>query len=351
MTKFYYIMMPDLIDASTAFALEDYLLTLPIFDNSRCFLAWRTPPTVMIGRYQNPWGEVHFDQLEKNNIQLIRRQTGGGAIFTDPGSIQFSFISSRQHRNSGEKQKQIDFKRFLTPVESALRELGYPVEMDQRNDLLIEGANSVAMLSTSTAIKCYITALLYNSDLDLMFNVLQPPAYKLESKGIQSARQRVMNLADYTKFDPSIIVYFQQFAVAAINKATLDGNILEAFHLSEADKIIRDIRHQKYLSKNWNFSNSPACTIKNEIKRDAGRVTSFIAIEEGKIQTINLEGDFFCQDNEQLARILDQDVGKIYDPSTMHRLTEELNQHKLIFGFDQDDLYTLFFPKETSAVE
>jgi len=347
-------MMPDLIDASTAFALEDYLLTLPIFDNSRCFLAWRTPPTVMIGRYQNPWGEVHFDQLEKNNIQLIRRQTGGGAIFTDPGSIQFNFISSRQHRNSGEKQKQIDFKRFLTPVESALRELGYPVEMDQRNDLLIEGAKFCGNAQHFYGNKVlHHGSLLYNSDLDLMFNVLQPPAYKLESKGIQSARQRVMNLADYTKVRPvNNSLFFNKFAVAAINKATLDGNILEAFHLSEADKkIIRDIRHQKYLSKNWNFSNSPACTIKNEIKRDAGRVTSFIAIEEGKIQTINLEGDFFCQDNEQLARILDQYVGKIYDPSTMHRLTEELNQHKLIFGFDQDDLYTLFFPKETSAVE
>ncbi|HHX38165.1 MAG TPA: lipoate--protein ligase, partial [Clostridiaceae bacterium] len=351
MTKFYYIMKPDLIDAATAFAVEDYLLTLPIFDNSRCFLAWRTPPTVMIGRYQNPWGEVHFDQLEKNDVELIRRQTGGGTIFTDPGSIQFSFISSRKHRGSDAKQENINFKRFLEPVMTALNELGYPVEMDKRNDLLLEGAkfcgNAQYLINNKVL---HHGSLLYDSDLDLMFKLLQPPSYKLESKGIKSVRQRVMNLSDYAGVRPvNNNLFFNKFAVAAINKAADDGNELEAFHLSEADKKnIRDIRHQKYKSYKWNYSNSSSCTIKNEIRADAGRVTSYICIDEGRIESIHLEGDFFCQNSEQLAQVIDRYVGSMYDPTTMRDLITNLDENKLLFRIDKNHLFDLFFPEQAA---
>lgn len=95
-------------------------------------LFWRTTPTLMVGKYQNVRREIDKPYADAHGIQIVRRMSGGGTIYTDLGSWQFTFIQHRQAR-------EIEFRRYVDPVAAALRDMGVPAEFNGRNDLTVEG--------------------------------------------------------------------------------------------------------------------------------------------------------------------------------------------------------------------
>ena len=142
----------DSTDAAFNFAVEYYLATERPFPGKTVVPIWRTAPTVMVGRFQNTFAEINRAYVEKKQIAVARRMSGGGTIYTDFGAWQYSFITFAKGKASG-------MRELAAPVVDILRKLGAPAEFSGRNDILIEGRKVLARHSTERTAVWFITAL------------------------------------------------------------------------------------------------------------------------------------------------------------------------------------------------
>ena len=122
----------DSLDVYYNFALEYYLTSEKPFRDKTVFLIWRTTPTVMVGKFQNTYREINSRFVEENDINVVRRMSGGGTIFTDLGGWQFTFIAPAQ-------SEQISFREYTEPVIEVLQSLGVEAYFDGRNDIMVDG--------------------------------------------------------------------------------------------------------------------------------------------------------------------------------------------------------------------
>ncbi len=225
-------------EAAYYFALEEYLMTRKKLRDT-VFMFWHTFPTVMIGSGQVAQNEINKDYVEKNGITLVRRQSGGGAIYTDEGAWQFTYILPR----TGETVPE--FKETGKDILNALISFGIKAEFNDRNDILV-GSRKIsgnARHLTSDYI-LHHGSLLYNTDIDAMVQALTPDPMKLISKGIQSVRQRVCNISD--------IVVFEDFEKSMLREVVKDSDV---YKLTQSDEnFVQEIANQKYRSDVWTYS-------------------------------------------------------------------------------------------------
>ena len=177
-------------DVYENFGLEYYLAKEKKLEDT-VFLFWRTTPTLMLGKYQNLAEEVNLPYAREQKMNLVRRMSGGGTIYTDPGGWQFTFIDRY-------KEEGIEFKKYLSPVLDALAKLSIKAEFNGRNDLCIEGrkfsGNAQYHLGESIV---HHGSLLFSTDIEKMVNSTTVDEYKIISKSIQSVRERVCNISDH----------------------------------------------------------------------------------------------------------------------------------------------------------
>lgn len=264
------------------FALEHYLIHEKNLPDDQVFIFWRTTPTVMIGRYQNTLEEINERFVRENSINVVRRATGGGTIYTDMGGWQFSFITKG-------KADQIDFKKYITPVIDALRELGVAAEFNSRNDLVIENkkfsGNAQCM---SNGYTLHHGSLLFNTDLEQMVRCLTVDDYKIISKGIKSVRERVANIADYLS-SPVDSIRFKELMVKGIMNGSSEEYVLN----EEDNKRINEIAMEKFESWQWNYGKSPRFNITKTGRLEGGKVEFRLEVNGGIIEECSLYGDFF----------------------------------------------------------
>lgn len=167
-------------------ACEEYLLR---HRDEDIFMLWQNEPTVVMGKNQNIYAEVDLDYTEARGIHVVRRITGGGAVYHDSGNVNYTFITSR------DRAQVLDFAYFTEPIRKALANWGVKAELSGRNDLLVDGLkfSGNAQHATDKRILHHGT-LLFDSDLSVLTSALKPAPEKLKSKGIASVRSRVTNL-------------------------------------------------------------------------------------------------------------------------------------------------------------
>jgi len=178
--------VPDII---YHFAVEEYLMGNAKVAAPLMYL-WRPAPVVTIGRHQNPWKECVLSRLEEDGVALVRRKSGGGAVFQDLGCSVFTFISP-----SG----SFDIDRNLEIVLGALRRCGISAEKRGRNDLTFEGrkiSGSAFKHAPDHSVSLHHGTVLVNTDLQALQRYLTPNKLKLQAKGIASVGARVMNLRE-----------------------------------------------------------------------------------------------------------------------------------------------------------
>ena len=155
------------------------------------FFVWRVEPTVIYGRNQVIENEVNLEYCREHGVDIVRRKSGGGCVYSDLGNIMVSYISRR-----GDVSEVFD--RYMTALTEALRALGVPVEKSGRNDILLEGrkisGNAFHQLPDRSIVH---GTLLYSTDLEALTEAIKPPVEKLQRHGVESVRQRVMNLSEY----------------------------------------------------------------------------------------------------------------------------------------------------------
>ena len=266
-------------------AIEEYALkNLDI--NESYLLFYINQPSIIIGRNQNTVEEINQDYVDENDIIVVRRLSGGGAVYHDLGNLNFSFIT----KDDGESFH--NFKKFTEPVVDALKELGVEAELSGRNDLLAGGRkiSGNAQFSTNGRMFSHGTLML-SSEIENVVSALKVNKDKIKSKGIKSIRSRVANISEFLA-EPIGIEEFKQRILEHIFGG-LDK--VERYEWTEEDwKKIMEISESRYQQWDWNYGKSPKFNVQHSQRFEGvGQVDIRLEVAKGQIENCKIFGDFF----------------------------------------------------------
>ncbi len=187
-----YIALPDhqIRRLSFYLAMEEYVART-VGEDDRFFM-WQVRPTVIFGRNQSIENEVNLDYCRQHGIEVYRRKSGGGCVYADMSNVMLSYVTKDDNVN-------LTFNRFVNMMLLVLRRMGVEAVSTTHNDIMIgdRKVSGTAFYHMANASIVHAT-LLYDTDMEHMLNAITPSQQKLQSKGIQSVRQRVTFLKDYT---------------------------------------------------------------------------------------------------------------------------------------------------------
>jgi len=296
-------------DVCFNFGLEYYLtVEKPLPDTT--FLFWRTTPTLMVGRYQNVLEEIDKTYADTHGIQVVRRMSGGGTIYTDLGGWQFTFIEP----DAGE---EIQFQRYIAPVIDALREVGVSAAFNGRNDLTIDGrkisGNAQYRLGGRVV---HHGSLLFDTDLEAMAAATTVDRYKIESKSIKSVRERVTNIAEHLPA-PMDAETFKEKIVRHILGP--DGTV---YVLTEADRArAQAIGQERFANWECTYAQGPGFNIQREGRFPGGTMRFSLEVRKGVIRAAAVSGDFFATlDGETIAQAV---TGCRYERTAVREALEQ----------------------------
>lgn len=277
-------------DPRTNIALETYLVENRLTDQP-LLLFYINEPSIIIGRNQNTVEEVNQRYVEEHGIHVVRRMSGGGAVYHDLGNFSYCFIQE-------EHGPARDFSVFTRPVIEALHQMGVAgAKLEGRNDLLIDGKkfSGNAMYIRNGRMTAHGT-ILYDADLDAVTAALKPRADKIESKGIKSVRSRVTNIRPYVAdaYQHLNTREFRDHLLLRIFGVSSRADVPE-YTLSTDDWAqVAAIRAERFANWDWNYGRSPAFTSERYHKYPQGAVDFRFNVEQGgNIKEIKIYGDFF----------------------------------------------------------
>lgn len=292
-------------------ASEEYLLHR--FPTEDLFLLYVNAPSIIVGKFQNTLAEINLDYVQQNNIKVVRRMSGGGAVYHDLGNLNFSFHTLLGENDFG------DFSFFTQPVLKMLNNLGVPAELQGRNDLLVDGKkfSGNAKLARHGKMIQHGT-LLFNSEMEVLGEALKANPLKFIDKATKSNRARVTNL----------LGYLPAGTTTDNLKDLLTREILKIhpnatrYVLTDEDLLgIKKLQQEKYETWDWNFGFSPNYNFKKAIKIPAGFIEIHLDVVHGIIDKVKIFGDFFAS---QPIELLEQElVGHKHD---LNALTLKLSQ-------------------------
>jgi len=322
------------LDPCFNLAAEEYLLENTCGD---VFMLWRNGASVIIGRNQNAWTEVNTDFTESCGIPVVRRLTGGGAVFHDPGNVNFTFITD------GDDSHEIDFTRFTSPVISALILLGIDAAADGRNDIIAEGfkisGNAQCRHGCSDGRQriMHHGTLLYDADLTSLAGALRVSSDKLRSKGIRSVSSRVKNIRDIGKLSmdtEEFFAYLLDFAEREYGCAACGLSDTEICGISA-------LAGEKYSSWEWNFGRSPEGGERRTRRFPWGSITADFTTRHGIVENVVFTGDFFdVGGTEPLSKALEGCRFSRDDVRSVLSLTDTCS---VISGASVEDMLMLLF--------
>ena len=231
-----HIVSPEVKDHSLVFYLAMEEFVAREIEGEALFI-WRVNPTVIIGRNQDLEAEVNMDYCREHGVEVVRRKSGGGCVYSDKGNIMISYISGR-----GDVSEV--FERYLDMLTSCLRSLGLPAEKSGRNDVLVDGrkvsGNAFHMLPDRSIVH---GTLLYSTDFDALEAAIRPPVEKLERHGVASVRQRVTNLSEC--LDPSVIGSVEQLEDYLVSHFTDVAVMLSPQQITVIEELAKE--YTKYI--------------------------------------------------------------------------------------------------------
>ncbi|WP_174616236.1 lipoate--protein ligase [Virgibacillus ihumii] len=273
-------------DPSINLALEEYVLQ-NFGEKDTYLLFYVNRPSIIIGRNQNTIEEINTNYVDENGIKVVRRLSGGGAVYHDEGNLNFSFIT----KDDGESFQ--NFAKFTKPMVEALNNLGVPAELQGRNDLAANGRkiSGNAMFSTKGRMFSHGTLML-DSEIENVVSALNVKMEKIKSKGIKSIRSRVANISEF--LDEKITMdEFKEMILRYIFDVE-DVKDVPQYELSDEDwENVHQISKERYQKWDWNYGKSPKFNIQESHKFDGGLVDVRLDVKNGLIENCKIYGDFF----------------------------------------------------------
>lgn len=281
------------------------------------FLLWQNDPSIIIGRHQAIAEVVNMGAAFQEKIPIIRRISGGGAVYHDEGNLNFSFIV-----NAGREKS---FADFLTPVCQALDELGIKTSISGRNDLEVDGKKISGSSQFRHGSKLiHHGTLLFNLDIKKMTTFLRVDPGKLSSHGVPSIQGRIANLREISQGRLGIASLKEALMRCCANgQASLPAAILE-----EGKKLAKE----KYGNPLWNYGASPRFDLERRKRFPWGEIIVRLALKENRIDSCEIRGDFF--NSKPLAELEEKLSGLPFTPNAMLNAAANLEMENYFLGCD-----------------
>ncbi|MGC6769489.1 lipoate--protein ligase [Enterococcus sp. LJL128] len=319
-------------------AIETYLLKEKPLDEP-ILLFYINEPSIIIGRNQNTIEEINKEYVEEHGIHVVRRLSGGGAVYHDHGNLNFSFIMP----DDGNSFR--DFEKVTKPIIQALHELGVAgAELKGRNDLVIDGMkfSGNAMYATEGRMFAHGT-LMFDSDIDEVVNALKVRKDKIESKGIKSIRSRVTNIKPFLPADKQGMTteeFRQEILLKIFGVDSVDQ--VKTYVLNEKDwQRINQISEEYYRNWDWNYGKSPSFNLERRHRFPIGSIEVRMDVEEGAIKELKIYGDFFGLG--EIKDVEEQLTGVKYDKAAIEKAVEKIDVKKYFGAIDKSEFVELLY--------
>lgn len=325
----------DNTDAAYNLAFEEWVL-----ENKKddiYILLWRNDNAIIVGRNQNTAEEINQAYVDEHGIKVIRRPTGGGAVYHDLGNLNFSIVAD------ADNAVDIDFELYTKPVLAAFKEMGVPAELTGRNDITIEGrkCTGLAQRIHNSRILNH-GAMLFDTHLETLSKALNVRRDKIESKGVKSIVKRVTNIKPYLKEDIDVLGFRDLLQKSMF--AEYDEIPVYELTQEELDQV-EELKRTKYDTWEWNYGRSPKANFSNSKRFEgAGVLDIRLHVEDGRIEKATFFGDFFgAKDKSVLEEAL---VGARFTPDGVKEALKDYAIGEYLGRLGMEEVLTVLFHLE-----
>ncbi|MDP8211634.1 MAG: lipoate--protein ligase [Candidatus Stygibacter australis] len=311
-------------------ASEEYILNNFTED---VFMLYINSPSIIVGKFQNTLAQLNIDYIEQNQIKVVRRLTGGGAVFHDLGNINFSFLCQKDENN------EAGFEKYTEPIVKYLNSLGVNAELKGRNDLVIDDKkfSGNARLNTTNKVLQHGT-LLFSAKMSDLSQALKSDPLKFKDKAVKSIRSRVTNISDHLATPLS----GKEFEEGLIKFITSSYPTTESCPFTDTDiRQIQKLADSKYSTWDWNFGTSPAYNFEKTIKTKGGLVEIRLNVQNGIIKEFRLNGDFFTK--LPVERLIFAFDGCRHELQAVKDIISKIKVESYLVNIIGDDLLKAFF--------
>ena len=305
-------------------AMEEYVARHLNHDDD-CFFMWQVNPSVIFGRNQLIEKEVNIDYCKKHHIEMYRRKSGGGCVYADMSNVMFSYITRDENVN-------FTFNRYINLLVLVLFKMGIDAKANGRNDILIDGkkvsGNAFYHIPGHSIVH---GTMLYDTNMENMVGSISPNNEKLISKGVESVRQRVALLKDYTNLS------LDEFKAFAVQQLCNETQALTEQDIMEIEKL-----EKEYLTHEFIYGHNPRYSIIRKHRLEGvGEFEIRIELKNEIIKQINMMGDYFLVgdiDNRLLLPLRNIPYTKESVEKALPNRVDDI-----ILNLDKNDLIEMIF--------
>ena len=297
------------------------------------FLLYINDPTIIIGKHQNTLAEINLEYVRENNIHVVRRLSGGGAVFHDHGNLNFCFIVTQEGDN------KVNFRKYTQPIIDVLQQIGINAEFQGRNDLTIDGrkfSGNASHVHKNRVL--HHGTILFDAKMDNLSKALNVDPIKFNDKAVKSVRSRVTNIKEHLK-SPLLIEELEQMVLNHINTLYPDAKpyVFTPTDIEAINRLVKD----KFDTWDWNYGYSPNYAFTKTIKTSGGKIDFHMNVRDGVIEEIKIFGDFFSQKPiENIEKLLS---GRRHDPQSIRKTLETIEFNSYFNGVPMEEFINGMF--------